>query len=125
MVWLLGIAFVLGVLYVWLAGHWFGRVVAFLAFLVPFGLVGFMIGVTLQQNAHPNPEAFPIFGIFTMLLGAYAAWPVSGLPAWYRQRTMDSGAGFAASTRPGATATFHAQYVAGQREPPRLLQKHF
>lgn len=117
------VALGLFLLFAWLAGHWFGRVVAFLVFLVPFGLVGYLTGAAIQYGAHPNSDAFPIYAVFTMLLGAYAAWPVSGLPARHRQRVMDSGAGFAASTRPGATATFHAQYVAGQREPQRLLKQ--
>lgn len=126
MVWLAFGAFAALGLYFWLRGHWFVRVLVFPIFAVTLGFVGYLIGAALQNNPVPHPEQTQILGIIGMLAGLVAAWPVSGLPIRHRRRrAMAPEAGSSALTRPGATATFHAQYVAGQPEPQRLLRRDF
>ena len=45
-----GLVLALGVLYVWMIGHWFGRAIAFLSFLPLFGLIGGGIGSAASNH---------------------------------------------------------------------------
>jgi hypothetical protein len=66
---LIGLVLAAGVLWAWLAGHWFGRVLAFLAFAIVGG-----IGLDLAM-------ADPL----GLVLGTVAAWFVSGIPIYSRR----------------------------------------
>jgi hypothetical protein len=56
MVVLLGIAAGLGVLYFWLLGHWFARVVALFPIVIALGAIGYAAGDRLQPvSAAPAP----------------------------------------------------------------------
>ncbi len=50
MVALLSICLALGVLYFWLLGHWFGRVLAFLIFAALFGMMGGSLGAHIDSD---------------------------------------------------------------------------
>jgi hypothetical protein len=63
-------------LYYWLLGHWFARVLTFLALAVIMGM-----GLALLMASAANAGAAN--GPFGLLLGAALAWPVSGIPAYY------------------------------------------
>ncbi len=73
----LGIALVL--LFYWLSGHWFARVLMFLV-LCP---VGFLSGLALVNSGQPTPThaAALIVGISAAAL----AWPLASLPIYYQR----------------------------------------
>ena len=77
---LIGLAAAVAVLYVWLAGHWFGRVLAFLVLAVPLGAGGAMLFITTPAGAD-NPTG----AVIGAILGVLAAWFVSSIPT-YRSR---------------------------------------
>jgi len=74
---LVGLALALVLLYFWLLGHWFARVVMFLALAAAFGLLGaaFTTGPPGQKNE-----------LVGMLIGVALAWPVSSIPIWVRSK---------------------------------------
>ena len=75
----LGIAVVL--LYYWLIGHWFARVLMF-----PVLAVGtaFMCAVLFSYiTAGPAEATLSIIGA---ILGAPLAWPLASLPIYYQRR---------------------------------------
>jgi hypothetical protein len=74
---LIGLLLGIALLYFWLIGHWFARVLVFLLLAVLMALGG---GSLLADTAKPpNPAS----GIFGAILGAALAWPVSGIPIYY------------------------------------------
>lgn len=76
----IGGVFALVVLFFWLTGHWFARVVAFLLFAGAFGF----FGVLLTGMEHNN-------GWLGLLLGIALAWPVSGIPVyWFRYQARNA-----------------------------------
>jgi uncharacterized membrane protein YfcA len=75
MVALVWVAAALAVLYFWLAGHWFARVLAFLGFVVVLGLVGG------EVMTHAGGE-LPIV-VFGVCVGAGLAWFIASLPTYY------------------------------------------
>lgn len=78
MVYLIGALVGAGLLYFWLCGHWFARVVSFLLFAVLLGFIGACMTGMLGPQEHNN-------GWVGMLLGFAAAWPVSGIPVYVRR----------------------------------------
>ena len=78
---LIGLTMAIGVLWLWLSGHWFGRVLAFLT----FGVVFAGIGGLLYYGAAGHPDPGIVFGC---IVGLAAAWPVASLPTWRAQRTQ-------------------------------------
>lgn len=69
MVVIVGLVIAAGVLYFWLLGHWFARVLAFLIVFAPIlGLLGFLLG-----GGTPG-------GVTFVILGVVAAWFASGIP---------------------------------------------
>lgn len=60
----------LGLMYFWLAGHWFGRCLAFVAFGLAFSVIGAAI------------EKYPL-GIVIVIGGWIAAWFISRVPMVY------------------------------------------
>jgi len=73
---MIGAGLALALLYFWLIGHWFARVVMFLLLAV----VGFIAGAALA-SASPNPPTFAL--VLFGLIGAALAWPLSGIPIYY------------------------------------------
>lgn len=72
---LFGLLLAAGLLCLWLAGGWFGRVLAFVVLAIPLGLiVSTAVTGSLDQI---NPVA--------LLAGAVAAWFVGGIPAYVRR----------------------------------------
>jgi hypothetical protein len=63
-------------LYVWLAGHWFGRVLMFL-------LLGAIVFVAVAANAGP----------FVGLLGVVPAWFVASIPIYCRRHNAQETGG--------------------------------
>lgn len=81
MVIIASVGLTLAALYVWLIGHWFGRVVAFLAFLVGFGLLGSIFGA---QIAVSIPGV-----VIGALSGALLAWFAAGIPTYCWRRAVN------------------------------------
>ena len=70
----------LPLLYFWLRGHWFVRVLAFLALALAFGFLGgMMTGLDARPGSGDNHAWLGI------LLGLAIAWPVSGIPLYARR----------------------------------------
>lgn len=71
-------------LYFWLAGHWFARVLmlpvaaisVFLIIFVPF------VANSNSNESHPGPA------IFALLIALCAAWPIASAPIWYWRRRI-------------------------------------
>jgi len=81
---LIGIGIALAVLFFWLSGHWFARVVMFLllgAVLTAVITPSITFGVYAGQA--PWQILFPI-----ILVGFGLAWPIAGLPAYYYRRQV-------------------------------------
>ena len=74
---LIGLLLGVALLYFWLIGHWFARVLVFLLLAVLMALGG---GSLLADTAKPSN---PASGIFGAIVGAVLAWPVSGIPIYY------------------------------------------
>lgn len=74
---LIGLGIALTLLYFWLIGHWFARVIVFLLFSVIFF---FMFAATARDTSNPSA------GVSVGLLGIPLAWPLSGIPAYYWHR---------------------------------------
>jgi len=70
---LLGLCLACGLLYFWLIGHWFARIVVF----VP---LAFVIFIALADHSKGDPGT---------ILGACAAaalmWPLASIPTYYRR----------------------------------------
>jgi hypothetical protein len=65
-------------LYVWLSGHWFARVLAFLVLVVPLSFLG---------SAYGEPYHAGLLGL---ILGGTAAWFLTGIPIYVRRRVAFS-----------------------------------
>ena len=77
---LVGLALALVLLYFWLLGHWFARVVMFLALAVAFGGLGALYAGADGPPGHNH-------GWVGMLIGVALAWPVSSIPIyWLRSK---------------------------------------
>ena len=72
--WLIGGGAAVGLVFLWMTGHWLGRVVAFVAF--------FLIGAVISQMWAVAHRADPTYG---QIVSAIVAWLLSGLPV-YRDR---------------------------------------
>jgi len=77
---LVGLVLALVLLYYWLIGHWFARVVMFLTLATTFGALGALFtgagGPPAQNHAWVG-----------LLIGAALAWPVSSIPIyWLRSK---------------------------------------
>ena len=73
---LLGLVLGAGVLYAWLLGHWFGRVLMFLAC---GGFLAF-IAVAIRDG---QPDAL-LFVAGALAIG----WVIASIPMWARQRSI-------------------------------------
>jgi hypothetical protein len=85
---LIGLALAVALLYFWLIGHWFARVLAFLVFAVCLGAAA---GAGL---AAANPADGAFVGILGLIFGTVAAWFVSGIPIYYWRRGDGPNEGF-------------------------------
>ena len=86
MVVLLVIAASLVLLYVWLTGHWFGRVMAFLAFIAPCALIWANSSLAHAWVAD-LPETSGLYVLWALVLlgpSAFAAWLIASVPIGYR-----------------------------------------
>jgi hypothetical protein len=72
----------LALLYRWLIGHWFARVLMLIA-LVP--LLGFG-GAALFAQMPGDPTGDAVIG---GIIGAVLAWPVAGLPVYWWRRQLN------------------------------------
>jgi hypothetical protein len=68
---LIGIALALALLYFWLLGHWFARVLMFLIITATGGILALATGTASSSHAGLIPPL------------AIAAWFMSGLPLYY------------------------------------------
>lgn len=78
MIAIFGVVFGIAALVFWLLGGWFARVLAFLALAVVLG----MFGALLADSAVP---AAPAHGTWGFVIGVLLAWPISGIPVYYRR----------------------------------------
>ena len=70
---LLGLALVLVLLYFWLLGHWFARILTFLM----FGAAGTLLALVLKHGDNPGPE------IAAIVIGFVGGWFIASLPTYY------------------------------------------
>lgn len=68
-------------LYFWLIGHWFARVLAFLVFAAAFGVGGALL--TSAGATYPNA------GLPGLVIGGIVAWFVAGIPTYYWRHRMN------------------------------------
>lgn len=73
---LIGILLGVILLWAWLIGHWFARVLVFLL----LACVGFVAGAAVENASSATT---PANVIIVGLIGAALAWPVAGLPVYY------------------------------------------
>jgi hypothetical protein len=73
---LLGLGLALVLLYFWLIGNWFARV---LMLPVCAALLGIGFALIMVSGGHPGPNN----GTFGLLVGLALAWPVSSIPIYY------------------------------------------
>jgi hypothetical protein len=71
---MIGAGLALALLYFWLLGHWFARVVMFLV----LASVTF-VTVAYTTQVRGDPMAGVLFG----LLAAAVTWPIAGIPVYY------------------------------------------
>lgn len=76
---LLGLAMGVALLYFWLIGHWFARILTFLAFVV---VLFFVFTETSRGTAEPPPEI--AVWMFAMII----AWLIASLPTYYWRHRM-------------------------------------
>lgn len=79
MVVLVWVLVVVSLMYFWLAGHWFARVLMFLMFALALGLGCGQWVASATGSTTPGPV------ILGMCVGAALAWPVASLPIYYRR----------------------------------------
>jgi hypothetical protein len=70
---LIGLAMAAALLYFWLLGHWFARVLVFLLLGAALGVGGMVIGMRND----------PVGGFLLGALGIVAAWFSAGIPIYY------------------------------------------
>jgi hypothetical protein len=73
---LIGLVLALVLLYYWLVGHWFARVVMAIILIPSLGVLGGAI------TADPSGKA-PGMAVMGALFGAAAGWFASGAPIYY------------------------------------------
>ena len=106
-----GLLLILALLYFWLIGHWFARAVAFLMLALVCGGAGWLVGLSMHPEPTPAEMAaakyyvsFPADEdvlrhyvrqhqstapeVIMVLLGIALAWPLSGLPVYYRRHQL-------------------------------------
>jgi len=90
---LVGLVLACGLLYWWLVGHWFARVLVFFAFALLLGAIGAGITSSIPYPGHPGALAATppssSSGIAGLVLGMILAWPVSGIPIYYRRHKFE------------------------------------
>ena len=79
MVLIFGVCFGVLLLYVWLSGHWFARVLMTLAAIVPSVLILEVTGIA--ASFPPPPHGGPF--IATAVIGAMS-WSIASIPIWVR-----------------------------------------
>jgi hypothetical protein len=85
---LIGLVLVLVLLYYWLLGHWFARVVTLILFVPLFALGG---AALLASGA--APQASSGVAILGAICGSVAAWFVAGIPVYYWRARLKQLAG--------------------------------
>ena len=76
MVWLFALATVAVILYFWLIGHWYARVLMFLVFYAPCFLLGW------SQLIQRNPGDSSVVGFVVLILSGTVLWFLSGIPIY-------------------------------------------
>ena len=112
--WLVGLVFAIGALWLWLAGHWFGRILAFLAFSVLF-----IIAITPLGN-----PAFPLGVAVLCAVAVGAAWFASGIPTKVLMRFTDPARDCSALRDRGAAMTSRARSADVPSVPRKLERMH-
>jgi hypothetical protein len=91
MAFLVGLILALALLYFWLIGHWFARVLMFLMLSPLFAAtVAVVAGLLGGNQSHPNsePSVAIVLVAFCVGAGGVIAWFVSMLPIYYRRRQL-------------------------------------
>lgn len=74
---LLGLLLACALLYFWLLGHWFARVLVFLLLTAALGFVG---AAFVAVHSGPDANAGAVGGA---AMGILLAWPLAGLPVYF------------------------------------------
>lgn len=77
---LIGIALGCALLYFWLAGHWFARI---LTFICAAGFLGYFGLIFIPPGSN---GAIALLIDFALALGV--SWLLSGIPTWYWRRRV-------------------------------------
>jgi hypothetical protein len=85
---LIGLSLALVLLYFWLSGHWFARIVTFLALAVVCGIGVAALAATIAQSAGapPGNPAIEVVIVLGAIVGAALAWPLASIPTWHYRR---------------------------------------
>lgn len=94
---LIGLILAIVVLWLWLVGHWFGRILAFIAFAIGLGAGGAVMGLAFAPGATGA-------GIGGAGLGLALAWPLASWPIWHQKTRWDRAVRQALSPPPQVTA---------------------
>lgn len=78
---LIGIGAAVVLLYWWLVGQWFARVIVFL-------LVGALAGLVLFAIT-PQHGTSPLTYLVLIAIAGVIAWPVASLPFWYHRAMVE------------------------------------
>jgi hypothetical protein len=81
---LIGLVLGCALLYFWLVGHWFARVLVFLPMIFLFGFI--VVGIASDGHAASS------IGFAVSITGVVLAWPISSIPIWYHARDRTSAA---------------------------------
>lgn len=74
---LIGLAMAAALLYFWLLGHWFARILVFLC------LLGFPVILGLAVSADKNEAGAQIGGLVVFIISAVVVWLVASIPIYY------------------------------------------
>jgi hypothetical protein len=70
---IIGVGAAIALLYFWLLGHWFARILMCIVLGSTFGLIALVACV----DKHPEGA------ILLVLIGGGAGWAISSIPVWY------------------------------------------
>jgi hypothetical protein len=72
---LIGLGAAVALLYFWLLGHWFARVLVFLFLVLCAGYVGLIV--------NKDGDGAAIAGTVVFIIGAILSWPIASIPIVY------------------------------------------
>lgn len=84
---LIGLILIIPLLWLWLAGHWFGRVLAFIGFAIALGAGGATFMLSIAPGSGPGGG-----GVYGFVLGVGLAWLLASWPIWHQRKLAKAAA---------------------------------